>query len=299
MAIKFLRDVTVGLRTRLPPGSIVTHAPMDDDLLPGRAYYELLKDISYTLDFIMPQYYNGVTRPAIDGFNSANVGRMSAASHYRVVSENLFGGDASRVVFGFCINDCSATGSNANSFQAVTVVNAIQNAFDCHGGVFFWVSQHDIDGSWSSAVNHAMNKNRGCSGGVDPNGRFPTPAPTLVRPPVTVPTVPSPSFTEVCCPNGMTGFRPANQCRLFYRCTAGSVEGGISTCGVGLLFDQSVQVCNWANQVDCNIDPCPTILPPKKVRPARDDKDNVKLFSENQRGNLKRRHLHSVLRGQQ
>jgi len=81
-AQNFLKSVTTGLRSTLPQGSIVTHAPMDPDLLPDKAYYKLLKEVSSSLDFIMPQYYNGYTRPAIDGIDGTGTGSISALSHY-------------------------------------------------------------------------------------------------------------------------------------------------------------------------------------------------------------------------
>jgi chitinase len=78
----FLSKVTTGLRASLPTGSIVTHAPMDSDLVPGKAYYEVLRRVSASLSFLMPQYYNGITRPARDGIAGQDVGSMSALSHY-------------------------------------------------------------------------------------------------------------------------------------------------------------------------------------------------------------------------
>ena len=67
-AVKFLNEVTSGLRNRLPEGSEITHAPMDADVIPGRPYYDnVLRVTGHMLDFLMPQYYNGYTRPAIDG----------------------------------------------------------------------------------------------------------------------------------------------------------------------------------------------------------------------------------------
>jgi hypothetical protein len=159
------------LRNNLPVGSVVTHAPMDVDMLPGTAYFVLLQRISYTLDFLMPQYYNGVTRPAADGFQNSNAGQMAAYVHYQTLVDIFFGGDATRIVFGFCISDCSSTGSNASPNQAAAVMVSVGDSYACHGGAFFWVAQHDGGGLWSSSVNSAMDANRGCSGGTDPVGK--------------------------------------------------------------------------------------------------------------------------------
>jgi hypothetical protein len=49
----FLTDVTVGLRSSLLTGSIVTHAPIDADVVPGTGYYNVLVNVASSLDFIM------------------------------------------------------------------------------------------------------------------------------------------------------------------------------------------------------------------------------------------------------
>lgn len=103
-AINFLEKITVGFRERMPD-KILTHAPMDADLIEGEEYFELLKRIGHTLDFIMPQYYNGITRPNLDGFTSQAAGQMSPLDHYNGLLE-VFDNDPTRIVFGFCINDC-------------------------------------------------------------------------------------------------------------------------------------------------------------------------------------------------
>jgi len=196
-AQKFLRDVTVGLHTSLPAGSEITHAPMDIDLEPSTAYFQLLKDISYTLDFIMPQYYNGITRPVLDGIDGTGAGSVSALQHYSTGADQLFGGDATRMVFGFCISDCATTGSNANANQASQIMIDLAGSYSCHGGAFFWVAEHDRNGGWSSAVNQAMASSTSCS--ANPSPTAPAPAPTNPAPQPTVPapqpTVPAPQPT--------------------------------------------------------------------------------------------------------
>ena len=42
-AINFLQTITTGLRTSLGPNAIITHAPMDADLIAGTAYYTMLQ----------------------------------------------------------------------------------------------------------------------------------------------------------------------------------------------------------------------------------------------------------------
>ena len=149
-AQNFLEQVTIGLREKLPEGSTVAHVPMDIDLTPDTAYYQLLQRLAAnsTIDFLMPQYYNGITRPATD-FDGA-------LSHFDTIVQDMFEGDASKVVFGFCISDCGATGSNINGAQAALVMNQLQNSYPCNGGAFFWNSQRDTGGEWSAAVQEAL-----------------------------------------------------------------------------------------------------------------------------------------------
>merc|ERR1740124_466473 len=131
-AVTFLNQVTTGLWNALPSGSEITHAPMDSDIIPNQPYYEdVLKVIGHQLDFLMPQYYNGYTRPALDGVGGTGVGSMSALSHYNSIVDNIFGGDPKRMVFGFCIADCSGTNSNANGSQAVTVMKDLYETYPC------------------------------------------------------------------------------------------------------------------------------------------------------------------------
>ena len=101
-AQQFLHDVTVGLKATLPPNqNIVTHAPMEPDCAQGTAYYNILKNNAALLDFLMPQYYNGYTRPAIDGLSETP---GNALPHYNMLVNDMFGGDATRVIFGFCVS---------------------------------------------------------------------------------------------------------------------------------------------------------------------------------------------------
>ena len=186
----FLRTVTQKLKQQLPAGrNIVTHTPMDADLAVGRGYYEVVKEVgAASIDFLMPQYYNGITRPNRDGF-------ASARSHYNNLVSNVYNGDATRMVFGFCIGDCSGTGSNANAQQAVAVMQTLQAEHPCHGGAFFWVVKDDLKGAWSRTVQNVYRHKRGCKGGSTPATPTPpvaTPTPLVATPtpPVATPTPP-------------------------------------------------------------------------------------------------------------
>lgn len=247
-AINFLSKITSGLKSKLPVGSTVSHAPMDADLSKGSKYLTMLESVKSSVDYILPQYYNGITRPVTDGFFKANSGRVVTADHYKYLVDYLFGGDATRVVMGFCISDCSGTSSNALATQARSVMNEINTAYNCHGGAFFWVAAHDVNGKWSSVVNEALKPKRGCSGS---GGSSPPP-----NPPSDPDAPSSPPPTTDCCPSGFTGFHPTQNCGSYFYCQNGVITGNQTSCSNGLLFDVNNQVCNWSNLVTCSPASC-------------------------------------------
>jgi len=139
---KFLTDLTNALRDKLGPAKIISHAPMDGDISAGRPYFNVLKGVASKLDYVMPQYYNGPFRPA----NNLS----PALAHMGDLIDQIFGGDQSRVLFGFCIADCSGTGSNVNSAQAADIMRAVSERFPDNGGAFVWAVSDDQN--WSPAV---------------------------------------------------------------------------------------------------------------------------------------------------
>jgi len=155
----FLTEITVGLKDRLGPESIITHAPMDSDVVVGTGYYNVLKEVSWALDFLMPQYYNGVIRPLNDGFGPNSPG----INHFNAIIDDMFDSDPTKIVFGFCISDCSGTGTNTGASQAVSILGDLEESHECHGGAFFWVVDHDMNGVWSNTVGNAMVSNVGCN----------------------------------------------------------------------------------------------------------------------------------------
>jgi hypothetical protein len=230
----FLRDVTLGLREKLPEGAIVTHAPMDADMVPGTEYFNILESVSSSLDFLMPQYYNGITRPVIDGFTGAAPGRVSSLAHYRTLVDTFFQGDSTKMVFGFCISDCSGTGSNANGPQAANVMADLAQEYSCNGGAFFWVAEHDFDGAWSQSVNQATQASVGCSSSPQgPTVPVPTgPAPTAPQPTASAPTAPEPAPTP---PVSAPTSSPDGCCSLdFKTCIdwCGTIEEDCASCDV-------------------------------------------------------------------
>merc|ERR1719491_342522 len=120
---------------------------------------------------------------------------MAARSHYTTIVDTIFGGDPNRMVFGFCISDCTGTGSNANGSQASTIMTDLAQTYPCNGGAFFWVAKHDTGGLWSSSVGSTINTlaSTGCSS--TPTTPQPTTPPTPGPTPApNVPTTPVPTF---------------------------------------------------------------------------------------------------------
>ena len=142
----FLREITLGLRDSLPVDSELTHAPMEPDAVPGTGYYSVLQDVAHTLDFLMPQYYNGYVR--------SHINFDGALAHYTVLTDDLFGGDPTKIVYGFCINDCGSF--NLNGEESAEVMLWLSEVYSCNGGSFFWVANDDAGGFWSSEVNEQL-----------------------------------------------------------------------------------------------------------------------------------------------
>lgn len=77
---------------------------MDSDLTITSPYYQLLKAQRDNLDFLMPQFYNGITRPVIDGFANAGTGSVSTASVYTNLANDLFNFEPEKVSYCARIN---------------------------------------------------------------------------------------------------------------------------------------------------------------------------------------------------
>lgn len=148
-AQNFLDSLTRLLRVKLdalqatngygPDRYELTHAPMDSDLTPtSSAYFQILHNRRADLDFLMPQFYNGVTRPGTDGVDGTGAGSMSAASMFSSLSNEMFDGEPHKVVFGHCISDCGGTGSNVNAAQATQITADLKTynngELACNGG---------------------------------------------------------------------------------------------------------------------------------------------------------------------
>jgi hypothetical protein len=93
--------------------------------------------------------------------------------------------------------------------------------------------------------------------GTDPDATDPGATdPDATDPGATDPDATDPDATDpACCAGGVTGYRAFGDCTQFYQCVFG-VASALSSCGAGLLFDGTFQVCNWAAAVSCNAEAC-------------------------------------------
>jgi chitinase len=204
----FLRDVTVGLRNSMPAGSELTHAPMEPDMEPGTAYFNVLKEVASSLDFLMPQYYNGYVH-SLSNF-------PGALSHFTTIANEMFNGDASKIVYGFCINDCGSF--NLDGYQSAEVMEQLSETYPCNGGAFFWVANDDLNGEWSKPMQSQLAlDSTSCSDRAPTNlitsspvatpitnapvvASSPTNAPVLATAPPTDAPVPNPTNAPVVNP---------------------------------------------------------------------------------------------------
>ena len=84
----------------------------------------------------------------------------------------------------------------------------------------------------------------------------PGPTPSPVSETTNSPTsAPSVSNNDSICPTGYTGLVPSETCSSFQHCVSGETVGGFLPCPDGLLFDEALQVCNYAYSVSCNGSP--------------------------------------------
>jgi len=262
----FLKQVTVGLRESLKPDAIIIHVPMDSDMVPSSGYLQLLAepDMRSAIDFLLPQYYNGIVKAVDAGLEGVYPGTVSALEHYNVLADTIFGGDVTKIVFGFCIEGCSG---QATGVQAANIMSDLAFHHPCNGGAFFWVADDDKNGQWSSAVHNVIMDNKGCNSG--PTLEPATSPPTISASPSTVPTTSKPSYSSpttlpapttistTCCPEGYTGLMPYNSCTQYYTCENGEfISGSTLSCPDGLLFDTKYNYCNWENDVTCQPTTC-------------------------------------------
>jgi len=153
-AVPFLSQLTTDLQALMPAHKTVSHAPMDHHVDRGDAYYDLLKSIAPSVDYVLPQYYNGFMKPG----NNPSVAR----THFTDLANDVFGGDASKIVFGFCLEDCGSF--NVNSGNAVKVMSEVSQWFPNHGGAYLWAGAADRGNVWSRDVRQYLSSVNGTQG---------------------------------------------------------------------------------------------------------------------------------------
>jgi len=138
----FVTELTMQLRANLPHKMIV-HTPMDHQVAVGQPYFAILQQLSQQIDLVQPQYYNGGTDP----FTPA--GLIAALSNFDAIVDGVFGGDASRVAFGMCIEaGCSPKASAA---QALALANTLSE-HSANAGVYFWAHSYDVGASFTTPI---------------------------------------------------------------------------------------------------------------------------------------------------
>jgi len=139
---QFVVNLTNQLRASLPSGKLLTHVPENNQMDQGAAYWNIMLQIKDKVDFIMVQYYNDNPNPVTDP--------NGAISHYENIVSGIFNGDATKVVFGFCITECS--GWNMNGSGASNIAKQLLAKYPTSfGGIMDWAENSgDITGSWSA-----------------------------------------------------------------------------------------------------------------------------------------------------
>lgn len=76
----------------------LSHAPLDQDLLPESKYFQLLQKQRAELDYIMPRFYNGISQPGLHGvFGQDEKIRSVAGDIYTSLVNDMFDGQAHKV----------------------------------------------------------------------------------------------------------------------------------------------------------------------------------------------------------
>lgn len=154
--VDFVTDLTLGLRASLDAAfpadhKLLSHVPMDSEVELGDPYYAILQEVASSVDLVMPQYYNGGRSPfTADGLESIH-------AHYGDLVDGIFGGDASRVVFGYCIEPgCNPV---ATQPEALDVIEQFDAWYPGNGGVFFWAHPDDGEGWFSEPFRSYYDQN--------------------------------------------------------------------------------------------------------------------------------------------
>jgi len=149
---QFLIELTHDLRRALGSHYLITHAPENTQLTTGSNYWNVLLITKNAISWIGIQYYN----------DNPGAGDIQATlNHYTNVVNGIFGGDASKVVAGVCVQDSVSpncnTGWSVTGSQTASLATTLKQAFpSSFGGIFGYQASSD-NGSWSSPVIQALN----------------------------------------------------------------------------------------------------------------------------------------------
>ena len=91
------------------------------------------------------QYYNGEHNPR------ANMQQL--CNSYSELVGDVFAGDASRIVVGFCINVCSRHSISSDEALAALITLQAECNGAAGGGAFFWANSHNVGGSWAHPIS--------------------------------------------------------------------------------------------------------------------------------------------------
>lgn len=176
--VAFVSGLHNGLRSALPKGALLTHTPENFLMGKSQPYWNILQNCT-GIDFISVQYYNNDPAPSSDP--------QGATDHYKYIINFLFGGNPTKVVFGFCITACPGYPSypNSTNMDGPTTAAFVQKYLAVYGSYFggvmnYAINQGDVDGVWSSTVLAAFP------------GGGPPPPPSPPSPPSPPPPAPSP-----------------------------------------------------------------------------------------------------------
>jgi len=146
---QFVVGLSNGLRNAMPPGKLLTHVPMNNLVDSGASYWKILQQCQ-GVDFISVQYYNDNPNPLTNP--------SAAIEHYKTIVNDLYQGNATKVVFGMCLKDCS--GWNMDASHAASITKSLVAEFPTNfGGIMNWAENDgDIDGKWTAAVHQYFPK---------------------------------------------------------------------------------------------------------------------------------------------
>eukprot|EP01059_Diplonema_ambulator_P022424 TRINITY_DN37711_c0_g1_i1.p1 TRINITY_DN37711_c0_g1~~TRINITY_DN37711_c0_g1_i1.p1 ORF type:complete len:461 (+),score=112.81 TRINITY_DN37711_c0_g1_i1:47-1429(+) len=156
----FYVGVTEEVRSVVPANALVGHIGHDTHLVEGTWYHNAMRRASGVTDFLVAQYFDGLTRPGLEGLGGGVY--ASAMVHYTELVETCFNGDSTKVVFGLCISSCSASNSNTDAQAAVSLMQQLQTRYTCNGGISYWAGD-DADGSWGTSVKGVMEEAGPCT----------------------------------------------------------------------------------------------------------------------------------------